>query len=70
VVRFDLMAAIEAPNDEPQMGRRRVAERHRVVGFGFHRRGVITLCSPGRLDIEGILTACMSEAKRAGHGRN
>jgi hypothetical protein len=32
-VRLYLMAAVEAPNDEPHAGRRSVPERHWVVGF-------------------------------------
>jgi hypothetical protein len=36
-VRLDLVLAAAAPHDQPQLGFRRIAERHRRAGFGFHR---------------------------------
>ena len=34
-VRLDLMPAITSPDDQPQLGLRRIAERHRPVGSDF-----------------------------------
>ena len=34
---FNLMAAFEAPDDEPNTGSRRIPERHGRAGVGFHR---------------------------------
>ena len=33
-----LVPTILAPDDQPHLGRRGVAERHRRAGIGFHRR--------------------------------
>ena len=35
-IGFDSMAAFPTPDDEPNMGSRRTAERHRRAGLGFH----------------------------------
>ena len=35
-IKLNLMAAIPAPHDEAKMGSRRVPERHRRAGVGFH----------------------------------
>jgi hypothetical protein len=35
-VGLDLMAAILAPNDQPDLGGGSVAERHQPSGIGFH----------------------------------
>jgi hypothetical protein len=34
-VRLDLMSAAPTPHDQPQLGLRRTAERHRRAGVGF-----------------------------------
>jgi hypothetical protein len=35
-VGLNLIAAFEAPNDEPNTGSRRVPQSHRQADFGFH----------------------------------
>ena len=55
-IGLDLMPASSAPEDKPQLGLGRVAERHRRAGFGFH-------CRPDVRWLRPELTRCSIRAE-------